>query len=300
MKTRMVLIVLVASVLLLLGLGILLSFFFLQVKPDFSFFMGGQIALIELKGEISNSEALFSTWTTASEIAETIRQADSDPSIRGILLKINSPGGSVVATKQIVSALRESKKPKVAWISDIGASGGYYAAATCDYIVADEDSLTGSLGAISIILNLSGLMEKYGLKAETFKSGQYKDMGSPFKEMSEEERKIMEEIVEQAWQNSKDSVLELRGEKLDRTRLNEIFDGRIMTGKQALDYGLIDATGSKKDAVKKLGEMIGVEKPIVKKYGSKKSLLSYLSRMGYSFGTGFKQSLASEEIRIRS
>jgi len=300
MKEKTVFIVIAGSIAFLLFLGIVFSFLFIGVNPDLSVFSPGSVAVIELKGEISSDEGFLGSSASASDIVSLIKRADEDPSIRGILLEVNSGGGSVVASKEIVNALRNAKKPKLAYISDVGASGAYYAAAACNYVMADEDSLTGSIGAISIVLNFNELMKKYGVKAEVFKSGEHKDIGSPFREMSASEREIMDKIVKQAWGNFRDKILEFRGKKLDKSRLNEIFDGRIVTGKQALSYGLIDATGSEQDAVKKLGEMIGVENPTLRDFSPKKSILSYLSSMGYSFGKGFKTSLESDNISLRS
>jgi len=300
MDQRTVFIVILASVLLLIGLGVVLSFAFAGISPDFSFFIGGNVAVIELKGSISNDSGLFGASSTAEDIAELIEKAEEDSSIKGIFLEINSGGGSVVATKQIVSALRKSEKPKVAYISDMGASGAYYSAAACDYIIADEDSLTGSLGAISIILDLSQLQEKHGIGAETIAAGEHKGMGDPFSELDEEEREIMQDIVDQAWQGFRSAVIEFRGEKLDKSKYGEMFDGRVMSGRTALEYGLIDQTGSKKDAVKKIGELVGVEEPTLKNYMPSRSLFSMLSTMGYSFGQGFKQSLSSSDISLNS
>ncbi len=300
MREKTVFIVIGASIVLLVILGIIFSFLFIGVSPDLSVLSPGSVAEIEINGEISNNSGILGSNANASEITELINKAEADPSIKGIFLEINSGGGSVVASKEIVNALRKAKKPKLAYISDIGASGAYYAAAACDYIMADEDSLTGSIGAISVVLNFNELMKKYGVNTEVFKSGEYKDIGSPFREMSSSERKIMSKIVEQAWENFKTKILEFRGEKLDKSRLSEIFDGRIMTGKQALSYGLIDATGSKEDAVKKIGEMIGVENPTLRKFSPQKSLLSYLSSMGYSFGEGFKESLSAQSVSVRT
>lgn len=293
-------VVVAACILLLLGLAVVLSLLFAGFGTDMALFSGGQAALIELKGDISNDSGLLSANSTAEETAELISKADSDPSISGILLEINSGGGSVVASKEIVKALREAKKPKVALIRDIGASGAYYAASACDFIIADPDSLTGSLGVISIRLNLADLRDKIGIGADSFSKGENKGMGDPFSELSGEERAIMQSIVDQAWQGFRDDVLEFRGTKLNSSKMDEIFDGRVMSGKQALSYGLIDATGTKEDAVKKLGELTGIENPSLKKFNSEKSLLSMLGQMGYSFGTGFKQSLSSGEITLQS
>lgn len=299
MRTKTVIIVIFAAVLVLLLLGVGLSFLFLNVSPDISFFTGGTVAVIELNGTITNDTGLLPT-ATAEDLAELINRADSNPAIDAILLEINSGGGTAVATKQIVRAIRDANKPTVAWISDIGASGAYYSAAACDFVMADRDSLTGSIGSLSVLLDLSDLKEKHGIGAYTFSRGEHKAMGSPFSELDEVERKIMNEIVQESGENFKQAILRFRGEKLDKSRLSEIFDGRIMNGSQALSYGLIDGLGLKQDAVKKAGELIGVKKPTVKELTTQRSLFQYFSQMGYAFGEGFKQSLSSGEISLQS
>ncbi len=300
MDKRMVFVVMIASIALLLFLGVALSFLFLGLEPNLSLFGSGEIALIELKGEISNDSGLLGTASSADEFVELIEKAEEDPSIAGILLEINSGGGSVVATKQVVAALKEAEKPKVAWISDIGASGAYYAAAACDYVMADEDSLTGSIGAISMLLNLSRLEEKHGIGMDVFASGEHKGMGSGFTELGEEEREIMQSLVKESWQGFKEDLLEFRGDRLDFSRLDEMFDGRIMNGRQALSYGLIDETGLKGAAIKKLGELTGSKEPRVREFSPKKSIFSIFGGAGYSFGEGLRQSIESDNVSLRS
>src|SRR3989344_1258916 len=124
------------------------------------------IAIIPLKGEISNeSSGSFSTVLSANEIIALIDEAENDPEVGAIFIDIDSPGGEVVASKQIARKIWEVKKPTYSYINSVGASGGYYVASATDYIMADEDSITGSIGVVSIILNIEGLLEKIGVKA---------------------------------------------------------------------------------------------------------------------------------------
>jgi len=299
MDKKTVLIVIVSSVLILLVLGIVFSFVFAGIDPDVSLFGSGSVAYIQLKGTIASEESFLSTTSGAGGIVELIEEAEADPSIKGILLEINSGGGSAVASKRIVRALRKAKKPKLALISDMGASGGYYAAAACDYIIADEDSIMGSLGAIISVLDLSGLKDIHGIGSNTFAGGDHKGMGDPFGELDETEKQILQSIADQSAKGFRDDVLEFRAEKIDQSKLSEMFDGRIMNGSQALEYGLIDELGSKPEAVKKIGELIGVEEPLLKEFSHSTSIFSILNQSGFSFGQGLKSSLQSEEISLR-
>ncbi|MBU2477192.1 S49 family peptidase, partial [Candidatus Micrarchaeota archaeon] len=189
---------------------IFLVFFAVIISLAFSSFipLEGEIAVIPIKGEIVSSSDSFSYSMTSNEIASKIKEADEDPLIKAIFLDIDSGGGSVVATKEIVYAVREAKKPVVSYIGEVGASGAYYVAAASDLIIADEDSLTGSIGVISMTANLEGLMEKLGIKMQVLKEGEFKDMGSPFKELTPEEEQLLNEIILQASANFKNNILE--------------------------------------------------------------------------------------------
>ena len=166
-----VLIVIISAIVALLILGILLSLF---IVPSDGTFTGlfGNVALIEIKGEILSTSTFNAT--NAFDVVDAIDRADKDVTVSAILLEINSPGGSVVATRQIVEKIRETKKPVVAWISDIGTSGAYYVASACDLVIADEHSITGSIGAVSIVWNFSEMLEKLGIKVDVLKEGKYK------------------------------------------------------------------------------------------------------------------------------
>ncbi|MDP2974378.1 MAG: signal peptide peptidase SppA, partial [Candidatus Diapherotrites archaeon] len=229
-----VLIAVVLGLVALIGLALLFSAV-LVLSPSFSLF-SGKIAVIPVKGSIEAEKSSFVTELSSGEIAERVQLAAADPSIAAIFLDIDSPGGSIVATKQIVAAVQEAKKSKkvVAWIGDLGASGAYYIAAAGDYIIADADSLTGSIGVVSIVANIEELLKKYGVKVKVLKEGENKAMGSMFEEMDAEQLEIMQEILSSAFKHFKSDIIKFRGERLDRADFERLSDGRILSGEQAL------------------------------------------------------------------
>ncbi len=166
------------------------------------------------------------------------------------MLRINSPGGSVAATQEIVQEirkLRKNNKVVVASMGDVAASGGYYIASQADSIVADPGTLTGSIGVIMQIANVQDLFKKIGVKTETIKSGKFKDIGSPFRELSVQERDIFQNLINDAYDQFVTAVAE--GRKMDRAKVLEVADGRIFTGTQAKAAGLIDEYGNLQEAI---------------------------------------------------
>jgi len=258
-------------------------------------FGANTVAIIPIKGEISFDKSV-SSGLTAEEIVEKLDDAEKDSGIGAILLDIDSGGGSVVASKQIVKKIRKTKKPVVAWISEIGASGAYYAAAASDYVMSDEDSITGSIGAIMFVPNAQRLLGNIGIDVNAIKSGELKDIGSPFKSMTENERQLLEQMVLGSFKRFKSDIIEFRGKNLDVAAFNKIADGRILSGEQAEKIGMVDGFGSKEDAVKKAAALAGIQgEPETKEYAKKDfSLLDLLAESGKSFGEGLKQGLASE------
>ncbi|MEK6821515.1 MAG: signal peptide peptidase SppA [archaeon] len=222
-----------------------------------SFFsVSTQAAWIPIQGEITSGSG--SGIVDYVSVVAALEEADADARIGVIFLDIDSPGGGVVASRQIVSKIREMEKPVVSWIGDSGASGAYYIAAASDYIVADPDSLTGSIGVISVLPNVSKLLENLGVQVNTIQTGELKDIGSPFNELSEEERVVFEVIIQEAFESFVADIRSFRGEKLDATAFEGVLDGRILSGRQAQRMGLIDATGTREDALRKAGEIVGI------------------------------------------
>ncbi|MFH1391497.1 MAG: signal peptide peptidase SppA [Candidatus Diapherotrites archaeon] len=264
-------------------------------------FVAPGIAIIPLKGEITNSTGSFSADLSADEIVQMLDDADNDSSIGAILIDIDSPGGGVVPSKQIVYKVRSVKKPVYSYINSSGASGAYYVASATDYIMADEDSITGSIGVISMILNFEKLFDDLGIGVTVLKEGEFKAIGSPFKELSEDEESILQSILIQIYEGFKEDVLEFRGDKLTRSQLDSVADGRILSGRQAFQKNLVDELLTKEQAVDRAAELAGIKEPIIITYGKKDlSFLELFFSSGQAFGQGFISSIkTSDSIEVK-
>lgn len=282
----------VVSLVVLVGFALLMS---LLIQPELGLGFGNTIAVIPVKGELTMEEpGIWERVLSTEEILEALRTAREDPLTAAIVLEINSPGGSIVAVKQIAQEIKKTDKPVIAYISEIGTSGGYYVAAASDEIMADADSITGSIGVISFFPNIEGLLEKLGAKVSVLKEGKFKAMGSWFEELKPEEKELIQEILKQAFENFKSYVIESRSEKLNTVRFQAIADGRILSGQQALEIGLIDSLGTKQDAIDRAAEIAGIEFPVIEDYSKKEiSLFELLAQAGYNFGFGFKEGLTA-------
>jgi protease-4 len=183
-----------------------------------------------------------------------------DPSVKAFVVEIRSPGGGVGASQAIHGELerlrREDERPVIAWIGDVGASGGYYVALPADSIFALPGSITGSIGVIMQFPNAEELFRKVGVELEVVKSGRLKDIGSPVRELTEQERMVLQELVDDVWNQFVEAVMQ--GRDLDRPRVEDLADGRIFSGERALDMGLIDRLGTLQDALDTAGEMAGL------------------------------------------
>lgn len=222
----------------------------------------GCVGVVEIKGDIVSDGAgatLFSDEVKGSQaIADEIAAADRRSDVKSLLVLIDSPGGSVVASREIYDALSKVNKSKVAYIHELGASGAYYAAVGTDYIVANPDAITGSIGAKSVFEDMSGLFEKIGYNATVVKTGEMKDMGNPARELTEGEIAVMQSIVDESFAEFKSAIVKGRGGHLDGNGFETALDGRIMSGRQALRIGLVDANGDQRLAEKKAAEMGGI------------------------------------------
>lgn len=224
---------------------------------------GDYVALLELSGVISHEESpisLFGKTLTPSEVESMVEQVRQDSRAKAVVLVINSPGGSAAASEEIYAMFKKlaEEKPVVAYIAEYGASGGYYIALPASRIVASPSALTGSVGAVSILINYANLTEKLGVKAYVFKSGSMKDVGNPFRELNEEEAKLMQSLVSSIAETFVERVREARDRKI--LNWNEVLTARPYTGIQALDAGLIDDVGTLQDA-KKIAIMLAGLQP---------------------------------------
>lgn len=241
----------------------------------------GCVGVVDITGPImidDSPSSLFEGGSRGSEtIASEIEDAGKRSDVKALVLLIDSPGGSVVASKHVYDAVKDFKKPKVAYFREMAASGGYYVGAGADYIVAEPDTITGSIGVRSTMVDLSGLFGKIGYNETTIKSGELKDIGTSTRPMTEKERAILQSIIDEAFAEFRQVVIDGRGSRLDMAKFNEILDARILTGRQAKAIGLVDALGDKKAAVKKAAEMAGTpDLEVCELSGKKKTFLSAL------------------------
>lgn len=223
---------------------------FYVVSPDRQI----KVMVIDIAGAIS--------YATIQPILASIEEVAKDSSIKGVIFRINSPGGTVGASQEIYHAilrLREEGVKVIASMGDMAASGGYYIAAACETIVANPGTITGSIGVIVNNLNVEELFQKIGIKPMVFKSGAMKDILSPFRKMKPEEEKYIQAMIMNTYQQFFDAVLLGRKDKITEKKLKEIADGRIFTGLQAKEVGLIDVVGGLEVAKEEMKKLLGQE-----------------------------------------
>lgn len=215
---------------------------------------GAKVLLLEVSGMISSQEkeGLIPAPSMLARIKEQLTRAAQDDSIKAVVLRINTPGGTVTASDIIYHELKTFKAsrkiPIVASIMDLGTSGGYYIAAAADTVMAHPSSVTGSIGVIMLTINARGLLEKVGVEATAVTSGPRKDMGSPFRVMTTEERAIFQGLIDSFYQRFLSVVQEGRPH-LQMDQIKKLADGRIYTGDQAKVSGLVDEIGYLEDAI---------------------------------------------------
>jgi protease-4 len=222
--------------------------------------VGPAVGVIRLDGAITSgsSTSSFSGSVVGSDtIVELINRANSDADVKAIVLRVNSPGGGVVASDEIHHALLAVEKPIVVSMGELAASGGYYISAPADYIFATPHTLTGSIGVISEFITAEELMDEVGISVEIVKSGRVKDFGSPYREMTKEERAYWQALIDETYEGFIAVVAE--GRNMNAEDVRKLADGRVYTGQQAVDLGLVDALGYYGDAVLKAGELGGIQ-----------------------------------------
>ena len=210
----------------------------------------GKIAVVNLDFTILSSES----------IVRQFNKFRDDKSIKAIILKVNTPGGGVAASQEMYEIIRKTRdkgKPVIVSISSLGASGGYYAACGGSLIIADPGSLVGSIGVIMNLMNFKELAEKIGVSETIIKSGELKDAGNPFRDINEKDKEYFQDIVNDSYDQFLDVVS--RERKMDKEKLKEYANGRVFTGRQAKDIGLIDSLGTFEDAVRIAAGMAGID-----------------------------------------
>jgi protease-4 len=238
----------------ILGVFLLLIFFLTRFGEERAFALGDKIAVVEIKGVITSSRS----------IVEQIENYAEDDAVKAIVLRINSPGGAVGPSQEIYrEVLRAKEKKKViASMESVAASGGYYVACASDVIVANPGTITGSIGVVMEFSNIEDLLRKIGLRSYVVKSGKHKDIGSPVRKMTSEEKAILQGVIDSVHNQFVRAVAE--GRDLEEGKVRQLADGRIFSGEQAEELGLVDRLGGLQDAVEIAAEMVGIEgKPAV-------------------------------------
>jgi protease-4 len=254
-----VLVVLAAFFLLLLGISRM---------GDISLSGGGRVAVIPVSGMIADSESII----------DQLKKFGKDNGVKAIVLRINSPGGGVAPSQEIYEEVRKlnAKKPVLTSMGSIAASGGYYIASATRKVYANPGTMTGSIGVVMPFMNAKDLVEKIGIKGMAVKSGVFKDIGSPLRDMTPEEQAVLQSVVDNVHLQFVNAVA--KGRRLPPEVVLKIADGRIFTGEQAKSLGLVDAMGNLEDAVDDAAKMGGIsgEPKVVMPPKSKISLLDLI------------------------
>lgn len=244
-----------------------MAFFSALRSGDIGWF-ASKVGIVHVQGTIIDSR----------RTTEWIQRLAEDEAVQGVLVRIDSPGGVVAPSQEIYSAVRSlaQKKPVVASMGAVAASGGYYIACGADRIVANPGSITGSIGVKAQMLSFQGLMHKMGILDQTVVSGELKDAGSPTHALSEKERAYFQELVDDLHEQFVLAVAQGRNMELDEVRV--LADGRAYTGQQAKQVGLVDALGGRQDAINLLRDMAAIEGTVHRVEGPEEpsSLLSWI------------------------
>ena len=258
------------------------------------------IAIVDIYGPIS-----FPQYSTnfipagANLTLSQLAQIRQDKHVKGLILRINSPGGTVGASQEIYHAIKKIKEenniPIVAQIGDVGASGAYYAALGADTIFANPGSLVGSIGVIIGNVSIDEFAQKYGLDYNVYKSGAYKDILSMWRESSSQEKELLQNLVDNVFEQFQADFIDSR--KISKKEAQDVSQGQIYTGLQALDLNLIDKVGGYEDALTYIGELTGLGKnpPVINKYNN--PLMDVVNVLNNSFGSRFNLNQPNVQLR---
>ena len=238
------------TIVALIGIGFIALSLLGNFLSEGGWIGGDKVAVIRIEGIILDSR----------ETIEELRHYRDNPSVKAIVLRIDSPGGAVVPSQEIFAEVRktraEGKIKLVTSMGNVAASGGYYIAAATDRIVANPGTLTGSIGVIMELANVKGLLEKFGVQSVVIKSGRHKDMASPFRAMTPEDRALLQTVLDDVHAQFIDAVA--TGRSLQLEQVKTLADGRIFTGKQAQTVNLVDELGDLHDAIQLAARLVGI------------------------------------------
>jgi len=278
-------------------LGLCFAFFFALMtsidtrgEPSWGSGDGPKIGVVEVAGVIGDTK----------DLVGQLHELRKDDSIKAIVVRIDSPGGAVAPSQEVYRAIQRAKEKKkvVCSMGTVAASGGYYIAAACDKIYASRGTITGSIGVISELPHVQGLLELAKVQVDTIKSGTYKDTGSPLRPMTADEKQYFQRFVDGIYEQFLDDVA--KGRKLDKAELRLIADGRVLSGDEAVKAKLVDEIGNLEDAIDgaaKLGGLKGEPVPVfVKK--PQKGLVGELFKGADSHFQAPRQTIEARDPRL--
>lgn len=247
-----------------------------------SVFLSSKVGRPEKKGDLVGVIEIVGPIVESKQIISDLKKFREDDEIKAIVIRVDSPGGGVGPSQEIFRAIQKAKEKKkvITSMGALAASGGYYAAAATDGIMANPGTITGSIGVIMGYTDLQGIFKKIGLSSVVIKSGAFKDTGSPLRTMKETERKFLQDFVEKIHTQFVSDVAE--GRSLDIEAVEKLADGRIYTGEESIALGLVDKLGNLEDAVDWAAELAGIKGPVSMTYPPepKKAFLEYLTEAG--------------------
>lgn len=295
-KWRFIIFVLLGLALLSFLLAAFASLFIEDVELS-----SGNVAHIPVNGVVMTQESstMLGASISSKEIVKLIEKADKNPRVKAILIEIDSPGGTPVATDEVVSAVKKTNKTTVSWIRETGASGAYWIASASDHIVANRMSLTGSIGVLSSYLEFSGLLENYNVTYQRLVAGKYKDIGTPLKEITAQEEMILQDILDKIQEFFLEDVAKSRD--LSEGQIEEISTGLFFLGSEAKELGLVDELGGKDEAIRFIENKHNITASPVE-YERERSLLdvfgSLISSYSFNMGRGIGASVTEKTGRI--
>ena len=289
----------VALIALVAGAGVLVLFVFtvwliLAVSDD-GLPGGAKVAVVEVEGVIG---VAADRGLDTESIIRTLGEYRDDPAVRAVVLRIDSPGGVVAPTQEIFTAvrrLREAKKPVVASLGSVAASGGYYVAVSADRIFASPGTLTGSIGVVMQLANVEGLLKKVGVEYVVVKAGAYKDVGNFARAMTPEERRIIQSLLDDVYDQFISAVAEGRG--LDPQAVRAFAEGRIYSGRQAHGLKMVDDLGGLEDAIEAAAKMAGLPPKPKVLYPRRRFSLRELLRNEWGLGPVSRMLPAMQTLR---
>jgi len=263
----------------------------------------GNIARIDIEGVLllrPKDTHLFIEKIGVEDYIEALDRAERDPTIKAVILRINSPGGEVIASEKLARKVKEvaEKKPVIAYIETVGTSGAYMAIAPATCIVAEKHSIVGSIGVRMDTIQYYELMRKIGVNITTIKAGKYKDIGSPYRPMTPEEKKYLEDIINEIYMDFVKWVAENRNMTVEEVL--KVADGKIYSGYEAKKIGLVDYVGTEEDAIEIAQELANISNPVVVDYTPSEysGLFNLMSRLIYSLGYGIGKGISDRYTEV--